>query len=174
MSDIPSRLYQIGKAYLDAAKDRLSEIDTHAQAELDRAMTHDDMKAGLSASSDPMERARAKIAAARRDMAAQLETGTRRDPLVESPLAEGLTAPPPPPDPVQTARKILGVAPDANFGAVQTAVLTLRERCAPSRFPDGSQEQAEARIILERVEDAFRVLREALQPEAGRFDRLEI
>ena len=57
---------------------------------------------------------------------------------------------------------------------MQTAANKLRERCAPSRFPDGTQEQAEARMILQKVEEAYQVLQNALDPGAGRFDKLEI
>jgi hypothetical protein len=148
MSDIPGRVYRVAKAYLDAARDRLGEIDSLAQEELSRSLSRDDIRIPdppPASSNDPLERARAKIAAAQQTMT----------------------------DPVQTAYKIIGVAPGSDYVTVQQAVTKLRERCAPTRFPDGSQEQAETRVILQRVEEAFQVLSNTLNPGAGRFDKLE-
>lgn len=158
MSDIPGRIFNIAKSYLDAAKDRLAEIDTAAQTELDKAMSHDDFS--TPAPSDPMERARQKIARTQGENTARQEM-------------------PPPgvsdvPDPMQIAYKVIGVPQGSDYLTVESAVNKLRERVDPSKFPSGSQEQAEAKIIGERVEEAFRTLRASLDPNAGRFDRLEI
>lgn len=164
MSDVPGRLYRIGKAYLDAAKGRLSEIDAQAQEELSKSLNRDDLVIPAppvyNTASDPMERAAAKIAALRGQSAARQEAA----PPSQAPQT----------DPVQTAYKILGVAPGSDWPTVQQTVNKLRERGAPSNFPDGSQEQTDAKAILERVEEAYQVLRNALDPTEGRFDRLEI
>ena len=77
-------------------------------------------------------------------------------------------------DPTQTAYKILGIPPGSDFLSVQSAANKLRQRCALDRFPYGSQEQEEARIILQKVEEAYQVLQNALDPGAGRFDKLEL
>ncbi len=166
MSDNLGRIYKVAKAYLDAAKDRLGEIDSRAQEELTRSLGHDDIRIPdppPASSDDPMERARAKIAAAQGTVSARREFSASQTP--PSPAT---------PDPVQTAYKIIGVPHGSDWLTVQQAVAKLRERCAPSRFAPGSQEQAEAQIILQRVEEANQVLRNALDPGAGRFDRLEI
>jgi len=157
MSDFSGRLFQVARAYLDTAKERLSEIDARAQEELDKALTHDDIKSGLASSDDPMARAQAKINAARPSAYVAKEA---------APIA--------PTDPVQTAYKIIGVPNGTDYLTVQTAVNKLRDRCNPSRFPNASREQTEARQILQRVEDAFRVLQSVLDPGSGRFDKLEI
>jgi len=167
MSDLLGRSLRLAKTYLGDAKGRLEEISETAQEELTKAVNRDDIQAGLSSSDDPMERAQAKINAARGTAAGQRE------------LSPGRYAPSPAPatpqsDPLGTAYKILGVAPGADFLTVQAAANKMRERCAPSRFPDGSQEQAEARLILQKVEEAYQVLQNALDPGAGRFDKLEI
>jgi len=168
MSDLLGRSVRLAKTYLDEAKGRLSDITADAQEELTRALNRDDIQAGLSSPEDPMERAQAKINAARGTAAGQRE------------LSPGRYAPTPPPaaspqtDPLGTAYKILGVAPGVDFLTVQAAANKMRDRCAPSRFPDGSQEQAEARLILQKVEEAYQVLQNALDPGAGRFDKLEI
>lgn len=159
MSDLFGRSFRLAKTYLDDAKGRLDEVSAGAQEELTRALNRDDVQAGLASSDDPMARAQARIAAAR------ATTDARR---AVAPAAEQTT------DPIQTAYKIIGVAPGSDYLTVRTAVNSLRDRCAPSRFPDGSPEQSSARTILKKVEEAHQVLQNALDPGAGRFDKLEI
>ncbi len=170
MSDIPGRLYNVARAYLGAAKERIDTLDARAQEELSRALTHEDLPGTASplASSDPMERARAKIAALQGQSAARRELAPASQSSVLSP------APPLSTDPVQTAYKILGLPPGADYLAVQSAVDKLRRRCDPARFPAGSEEQAEAQIILAKVEEAHQLLRVSLNEGMGRFDKLEI
>lgn len=158
MSDIPGRLLRLTKSYLEAAKDRLGEIDTRAQEELSRALNRDDVQTGLSSSDDPMERAQAKLNSARQMSSARQEL---------APTAMQT-------DPIQTAYKIIGIPPGSDFLSVQTAVNKLRDRCSPARFSTGSQEQSEARIILQKVEEAYQTLQNALDPGASRFDKLEL
>ncbi len=158
MSDLSGRLMRLTKTYLDAAKDRLGEIDARAQEELTRALNRDDVQAGLASSDDPMERAQAKLNAARQTTAARQEI---------SPAVSRT-------DPVQTAYKIIGLPPGSDFLTIQTTVNKLRDRCAPSHFADGSQEQSEAKIILQKVEEAYQTLQNALDPGASRFDKLEL
>lgn len=166
MSDLLGRAYRVAKGYLDAAQDRLGDIDARAQEELSRAVSRDDITIPdppPQSSSDPMARARAKIAAAQQSVSA------RRDvPAPQSAAAATKT------DPLQTAYKIIGIPAGSDYATVQQAVTKLRERCAPARFPEGSEEQATAQVILQRVEEAFQVLTNALDPTASRFDRLEI
>ena len=169
MADLLGRSFRLAKTYLDAAKGRLDEVSSTAQEELTRALNRDDIQQGLSSSDDPMERAQAKIAAARQASVSQKELTPGRDAPASPPApASPLT------DPMQTAYKILGIPPGSDFLTVQTAANKLRERCAPSRFPDGAQEQTEAKMILQKVEEAYQVLQNALDPGAGRFDKLEI
>lgn len=119
------------------------------------------------ASDDPFARAAAKIAAAQQQVTAQRQEVERRETAATPPQA--------PPDPVTTAYKIIGVPTGSDFLTVESAVNKLRERCAPTRFPDGSTEQADARVILQRVEEAFTVLKNALGAAGGgRFDKLEL
>jgi hypothetical protein len=165
MSDLWGRSFRLAKNYLDDAKGRLDEITAEAQEELTKALDRDDIKAGLASSDDPMVRAQAKIQAARQGAAGRRELSPPPD--APAPAA-------PASDPIGTAYKILGLPPGADFLTVQAAAGKLRERCDPSRFPDGSPEQADARRILQKVEESYRVLQNALDPGAGRFDKLEI
>ena len=172
MADLLGRSFRLAKTYLNEAKGRLSDITADAQDELTKALNRDDIQAGLSSPDDPMERAQAKIAAARQSSAGQKELSKEVSPSRSAPAPAA--SPASPTDPIQTAYKILGVAPGSDFLTVQAAANKLRERCAPSRFADGTQEQAEARMILQKVEEAYQVLQNALDPGAGRFDKLEI
>ena len=179
MSDLLGRAYQVAKGYLDSARGRLEEIDARAQEELRRALPRESTPAppelgagganGATGASDndPFARAAAKIAAAQERVAAQRQDTERRAQATE-PAAEPL-------DPVRTAYKIIGVPAGSDYLTVESAVNKLRQRCAPTRFPDGSPEQADAQVILQRVEEAFSVLKNALGPAAGgRFDKLEL
>lgn len=164
MSDLFGRSVRLAKNYYEEARGRVEELSTQAQDELSRALNRDDIKQGLAASDDPMERAQAKLAAAQGRAAQARE---------QSP---GTFAPEPPAstDPVATAYRILGVAPGADYLTVQTAANTLRERCNPDRFPAGSAEQTRAKNVLQKVEEAYQLLQMTLDPKAGRFDKLEI
>ncbi len=159
MTNLLGRSLRLAKTYLDEAKGRVSEISENAQEELTRALDRSDIKAGLSSPDDPMARAQAKIAATRGETAAWTESR----PASQTPT-----------DPIQTAYKIIGVPAGSDYLTVQTAVNRLRERCAPSRFPNGSIEQSQSQTILQKVEEAYQVLQAVLDPGAGRFDKLEL
>jgi hypothetical protein len=168
MSDIPGRIYKVAKSYLEAAKGRLEQIDSAAQAELSRALGRDfDNPYVSTASDDPMERARAKIAASRASAAVQGSSSAQSGTIAPTPQAAV--------DPVQTAYRVLGVPIGSDYAAVRTAVDKLRGRCSPDKFPAGSQEQTDAQTILARVEEAHQLLRRALASNTEeRFNKLEI
>ena len=164
MSDLFGRSVRLAKNYYEEARGRVEELSAQAQEELTRALDRDDIKQGLAASDDPMERAQAKLSAAqgRAALAREQSPGTFAP---ESPLSS---------DPVATAYRILGVAPGADFLTVQAAANTLRERCNPDRFAAGSAEQTRASNVLKKVEESYQLLQSTLDPKAGRFDKLEI
>ncbi len=172
MSTGPGRIYRIAKAYLDAARDRLAEVDSSAQAELEKALGPEPSGGYFpSSSDDPTDRAIAKINAARG------ESGARREIRPEqynfsTPEQTAQTSADS--TPVLTAYKVIGVPAGSDFATVEAAVTKLRERAAPNRFAQDSPEQLEAQRIQDRVDEAFRVIQDALGVEANRFDRLEL
>jgi hypothetical protein len=189
---IPGRIYRIAQSYLGTARDRLNAIDAAAQEELRRALP-DDPDYGMPAASvgtpvastldsgdDAFSRAASKISQSR--AANQARQSAQPEHYNFSNAATSLTPakiPPAatadaPPDVVVTAYQMIGVAVGSPYPAVEKAVARLRARCAPSRFPEGSAEQAEAKEILAKVEDALRVLQTALGVPVTRFDRLEL
>ena len=70
----------------------------------------------------------------------------------------------------------LGVEDGADLGAVEEAYAKLRDSCQriKERVPKDSEELKSAEEILKRVDDSYNTLRDALDPTAGRFDKLEL
>jgi len=180
MASLPGRIYKLAQSYLDTARNRLADIDPAAEEELRRALPHESSDyaggnpGGLPAPStlSAMERARNKINAAQQQVAAKRQLqpehynfSAHAQPTDTAPIVE--------PDVTTTAYRIIGVPEGSPFPIVEKAVLKLRERCAPERFPEGSSEREEATQILKRIDDAFRVLRGALGVPESRFDKLE-
>ena len=166
---VPDRIYQMAKAYLDAARGRLEEIDSRAQAELDKALSPGG-SASPSNIADPMDRAAAKIAAARGEAAARAQLPQRYNFSTSDPS----TVSGPDPDPVQTAYRVIGVPIGSDIATIDAAVSKLRERASPEKFPEGSTEREDAARIQGRVDNAYAVLQEALGIQKNRFDRLEL
>lgn len=185
MSDLSSRLYQLAKGYVESARTRLDEIDQRALAELQQALP---LSNSPAASADPMERAAAKIAAARAAAGYSAErpggyqtAGPAGDIPAESAdqslsalESRASAAPPASTDPLATAYRVIGIPDGSDRAAVEDAVAKLRERCAPEKFTPGSEDELEARRILARIDEAHAYLQHCLNPEAGRFERLEL
>ncbi|MCE5314662.1 MAG: J domain-containing protein [Armatimonadota bacterium] len=70
--------------------------------------------------------------------------------------------------------RTLGVEPDADLDAVETAWRALASRADPKRFPAGSDEEKRAAAILDSINEAYARIREELNPTEGRFGRLEL
>jgi hypothetical protein len=77
-------------------------------------------------------------------------------------------------DPLTPHYRLLGLESGADFMAVQAAYHRLLARCDASRFPVGTTEAREAEQIRTRLEETFKVLKDALDPVSRRFDILEI
>ncbi|MGO8672866.1 MAG: hypothetical protein ACLQVD_16080 [Capsulimonadaceae bacterium] len=170
---VPDRIYRITRGYLDAARGRLEDVEQAAVDELDRALEPGGT-VSMSNMDDPMQRAAAKIAAARRqatDYTGRPLAGQRYNFSVPEPGAEAgqLDS-----DPIQSAYRVIGVPIGSDFQVVSAAVARLRERSAPERYPVGSAEREEAVRIQERVNQAFGVLQDAFGIQGSRFDRLEL
>jgi hypothetical protein len=174
---VPDRIYQIAKAYLDAARGRLDEIDDRAQAELERALGPGGSVVS-PAIDDPMARAAAKIAAARGEAAARSTMNAARS-QNSQPERYNFSTPDPShdtfdTDPIQTAYRVIGVPLGSDIATVDRAVAKLRERAAPEKFAEGSAEKDDAVRIQARIDNAYAVLQDALGVQGNRFDRLEL
>ena len=170
----------MAQSYLDTARNRLADIDPAAEEELRRSLPREDPDySGTGISSIPaqtslsaMERARKKINAAQQQSAARRQVQPEHYNFSPAALPTG-EAPAAETDVTTTAYRIIGVPEGSPFPVVEKAVLKLRERCAPERFPEGSEERAEATQILKRIDDAFRLLKASLGVPESRFDKLE-
>jgi curved DNA-binding protein CbpA len=75
---------------------------------------------------------------------------------------------------IARAYKVLSLPEGADLTEVDIAYRKLAERCRSDAFPEGSPERETADAILQRLNEAYNTLREALNPLAGRFDKLEL
>ena len=76
-------------------------------------------------------------------------------------------------DPLLHHYRLLGVEPGTEFTEVHSAYSKLAARCDPARFPANSHEARESERIRARLEESYKVLRDALDSTARRFDLLE-
>ncbi len=180
MSDnIPSRVFRLGKAYLNKVRDRvdseLSDAERELQDEADRPLPGGGTRpAREDASPDAaFTRAQQKIRAAQARIDAHGESGAERVAEASSGGGTASQNAAAPPDPNTSDFRVLGIAPDAGWDDVLSAYEKITRRCDPRRFPDGSAEQKEAGRILERVNTAYDNLRKRLDPTESRFARLE-
>lgn len=179
---IPERIYRLSKAYLGQVRSRIDAELSDAERELDAGK---DVAMPDREDSSPdamMQRAQARIEAARREMEARSQI-----------QGAGATAPAPSTagstaaasgsatatraeetDPNASDYRVLGIPVGSDFATVQTAYEKLARRCDPRRFPDGSSEQEEARRILVRVNASYEALRKRLDPTQSRFDKLDL
>ena len=186
------RAYRVARAYLDKVRNRiddaLDERLTDAEAELrGEADTPPPGAPRTAAGSRPaaprasgsvddtsadamFRRAQEKIRAARSEIDAR-EATVRDDGATPPPISN--PQPQSASDPNASDFRVLGIPFDADFSAVQSAYEKIARRCDPRRFPDGSREQQDAQLILERVNVAYENLRKRLDPTESRFARLE-
>jgi len=163
------RLRNIAKTQINALKDRLDKADEEAdfndaarQAEVDAA----------NELNDP-----ADIRLARRSPD-EIATGTKSKPS-PPPVARPPAAPASSSGtvgPLTIHYRRLGVEDGADLSAVEEAYGKLRDSCQriKDRVPKDSEELKSAEEILKRVDDSYNTLRDALDPTAGRFDKLEL
>lgn len=154
------RLRNIALTQVKAIKERLDSIDAEADADLvarrrEREDALRELRDGIEQEGRP--RTPEEIAGG---------AGPRVD---SSPTPQTAT-----PSALARYYKVLGVQEGADLGEVEEAYRRLASRCRAVNFENGSEEQQSANEIMERVDEAYNALREALNPAAGRFDKLEL
>ena len=75
---------------------------------------------------------------------------------------------------LEHARRILGVAEGATFASIRQAFQRLNERSDPKKFPTGSAEATQAAEIQRKVQWAYQLLTEDVDPTEKRFGSLEV
>lgn len=166
---IPDRIYRLGKAYANSAKDRLDEA--LAERELDAA-TSGALLDAESESDALLRRVQEKINASRERAKRELA----------GPHTQ-IELPKPPPSTVKpgffsqaelAAFQTLGIPPTEDLSKVQATYQQLAGRADSRRFPEGSMEQQAAAQILERINSAYDTVRRKLDPTENRFGKLEL
>ncbi len=159
----PHRLRNIALSQLRAIKERLDRIDAEMDDERLRYLQ--------SRAAAERELADDGVAPGMTDM----RRGTVDQPIGQpqaGPAAGGAAGPQS--SPLHKHYKVLGLPDGATMAEIDAAYQQLTERCGTL---DGAQGSEESQIVTEirtRVDEAYAALREALNPTAGRFDKLEI
>jgi hypothetical protein len=176
---IPERFYRIAKHKFSEIRDRVDRWDEEAQeaetAEIRKAETRPNAQRELKEALRNVTPAKAEgVSSAQMSATSSLRTpeDIRRSavPMSNSSSSSSLGNQP---DPLVFHYRLLGVEPGTEFSEVQAAYNKLAVRCDPARFPAHSTEAQEAERIRKRLEDSYKVLRDALDATARRFDLLE-
>jgi hypothetical protein len=169
---IPDRLFNLGKAYANSAKERIE--DALAERELDASLSPG-RQSGESDADALLRRAQEKINASRArargelDGTAATETHVAPSVVQAKTVVSGMwTAD------ERAAFQTLGIAPIEDLSKVQATYQQLAGRADSRRFPDGSMEQQAAAQILERINNAYDMIRRKLDPTENRFGKLEL
>ena len=172
---IPDRVYRIFKYKLNELKEHFDQLDAEAQRDWEttqrrspqqsRADARRELEDALSGPSLPSPSARRTPE--------EIAGGIRPQPPASPAVTPNPTAATTP-DPLAYHYRCLGVEAGSDFTAVQAAYNRLAARCEPGRFPAGSQEERQAQELRARLEASFKVLRDALDTTARRFDLLEL
>jgi hypothetical protein len=169
---IPDRLFNLGKAYANSAKERIE--DALAERELDASTSRGRMD-GESEADALLRRAQEKINASRARARGELDGTSVPEASVSPSVVPASTA--------ATGRwtqderaafQTLGIAPTEDLSKVQATYQQLAGRADSRRFPDGSMEQQAAAQILERINNAYDMIRRKLDPTENRFGKLEL
>jgi len=167
------RLRNIALSQISAIKERLDRIDAEAAAEEELSgRLRGEARRELDQAVDRQPRLRTPEEIAGRAEAPATIRASAGDQGMAQPTAHPSVEHTG--SPLARHYRVLGLADGDDLSAVESAYAKLSARCAPERFAAGSEEEAAAREILRRVDAAYNALREALDPTAGRFDKLEI
>jgi len=175
---IPERLYRLARGKIGEIKDMFDgsedeEIDPELLARVQRAQARKSARTELEDAMNvdgnapyrsPISAAPARAAAAPRTPE-QIRGGS------STPVN---TSPDPALEQLAPHYRLLGLEPGTDFATVQAVYEKLLSRCSPDRFTPGSPEALEAQDIEHKLQATYKVLREALDPTARRFDMLEI
>lgn len=183
---IPKRFYRIAKHKLEGVREWVERMDDEAQREEEARARRDPRSDAQRELEDTLSGVSPPPAGGRPNLPSQAPPPSRRTP---EEIARGLrsAAPPPPtltappaapsgaqpPDPLTAHYRLLGVEVGSDFNTVHAAYNKFAARSDPSRFPAGSDEEKQAQQIRARLEESYRILRDALDPTARRFDLLE-
>ncbi len=177
MSSIPQRFGRIALHKFHEFKRRIEELDDDALRELEaEQQKHRETDAAKRELDDAIAAptrydSRPPDVSARPRTPEQIATGVRTESAPQS--FRSVTQPVHGSDLLAFHYQLLGVENGADFVTVQGAYKKLAVRCDPARFPADSDEAKQAAALRERLDASYKVLREALDFTARRFDLLE-
>ena len=157
---IPDKFYRIARGKLTELKDWFDRVDEERELQQSgHQSAREELNAAISSSQQ------------------YTPHPVSPPPSVEG-INSGLRASSAPPamtiqDPLAYHYRLLGLQPGTDLFAVEAAYKSYIKRADPSRFSSGSPEEATAKEIRQRIESAYEVLRDALDPTVRRFDLLE-
>jgi len=183
---IPERFYRIARHKLGEIRDRLDQLDQEVELSPEELERLRKQKNRADARRE-LEDATAEPAGSGRSSAVDVAPtplkgqGKLRTPeeiragsrLPAAPPTSGAYEQNTQPNPLEYHYKLLGVEVGADYTEVQSAYNKLVVRCDPGRFPTGSEDARTAQELRDRLESSFKVLRDALDLTARRFDLLE-
>ncbi len=177
---IPERLYRLARGKIGEIREMFdgqesdAEIDPELLARIQRSQARKQARQELEDTLDgnPESMQGASMAARPRPASATLRTPDEIRGGTSAPSTSNAVSSAP--DPLASHFLLLGLEPGTDFATVQAVHEKLSARCQPGRFAAGSAEAVEAQDIENRLEASYKVLREALDPTARRFDMLEI
>ena len=170
---IPERLYRLAKGKMGEIREMFdgqdAELDPELLARVQRAQARksarEELDDAMEISSAPQGRSASTLRSP-----GEIRGGVAG----AAPPARGSGSAQAAQDPLAVHYQLLGLEPGADYATVQAVYEKLLSRCKPERFAAGSPEAVEAHDIQNRLEATYKVLREALDPTARRFDMLEI
>jgi hypothetical protein len=177
---IPERLYRLARGKIgeirelfDGSEDE--EIDPELLAKIQRAQSRKTARQELEDAMDVDGTSRyqspVSVPPARAATTLRTPDQIRGGQSASTPVNNNVNANS---DPLALHYRLLGLEPGTDFATVQAVYEKLLSRCSPDRFTAGSPEAVEAKDIEAKLQATFKVLREALDPTARRFDMLEI
>lgn len=160
------RLRNIAITQLNALKDRLDRIDDEAEVETTVKHAERDARRELDDPTDirpvrrsPEEIARGVPAAPRSDTHSSVSL-PQSAPAEENSLAGHY--------------RRLEIAPGSDLSAVEAAYEKIRNLIGELGKSGGAEQQQKAEELLKRYTESYEILRDSLDPTAGRFDKLEL
>jgi hypothetical protein len=181
---IPERLYHLARGKIGEIRDMFDRQDTDAdldpellerirsaqarksaRRELENALDGEPGPQGPSTFTAPPTRAQSALRTPEQIRTVEISGGAASSAATAAGAAT---------DPLAAHYLLLGLEPGTDYATVQAVYEKLLARCRPDRFPEGSPERREAQDIEDRLEATYKVLHEALDPTARRFDMLEI
>ena len=156
------RLRNIALTQLNALKERLDRVDEEAELDVSGKYAERDARRELADPTDirPTRRSPEEIARGAQPSSSRTESAAPVQKVEENVLAPHY--------------RRLEIPVGSDLATVETAYEKMRNLIAELGKSGGTEQQQKADEILKRYTESYEILRDALDPTAGRFDKLEL